>query len=72
MLFQVGGLQCKGLLEKMTLPIMAEVDRGRQHMFQRDSNLFLTRNRCGVAFLLFRHQKREKEEFPVAYWVISN
>ncbi|PVH32797.1 hypothetical protein PAHAL_9G490200 [Panicum hallii] len=40
----VGGLQCKGLLEKMTLPIMAQVDRGRQHMFQRDSNLFLTRN----------------------------
>jgi len=40
----VGGLQCKGSLEKMTLPNMAQVDRGRQHMFQRDSNLFLTRN----------------------------
>ncbi|RLN42813.1 FIP1 [Panicum miliaceum] len=40
----VGGLQCKGLLEKTTLPIMAQVDQGRQHMFQRDSNLFLTRN----------------------------
>ncbi|CAN6320231.1 unnamed protein product [Urochloa humidicola] len=40
----VGGLQCNGLLEKTTLPIMGQVDRGRQHVFQRDYNLFLPRN----------------------------
>ncbi|CAL4939082.1 unnamed protein product [Urochloa decumbens] len=40
----VGGLQCRGLLEKTTLPIMGQVDRGHQHVFQRDYNLFLPRN----------------------------
>ncbi|CAN6325429.1 unnamed protein product [Urochloa humidicola] len=40
----VVGLQCKGLPEKTTLPITGQVDRGRQHVFQRDYNLFLPRN----------------------------
>ncbi|CAL4914079.1 unnamed protein product [Urochloa decumbens] len=40
----VGGFQCKGLLEKTTLPIMGQVDRGHQHVFQHDYNLFLPRN----------------------------
>ncbi|XP_004984604.2 FIP1[III]-like protein [Setaria italica] len=40
----VGGLQCQGLLEKTTLPIMGQVDRDRQHVFQRDYKLFLPRN----------------------------
>ncbi|KAK8446080.1 hypothetical protein SEVIR_9G432550v4 [Setaria viridis] len=40
----VGGLQCQGLLEKTTLPILGQVDRDRQHVFQRDYKLFLPRN----------------------------
>nr|CAB3501036.1 unnamed protein product [Digitaria exilis] len=41
---KVGGLQCKGILDKTTLPITEQVDRGLQHVFQRDCNLFLPRN----------------------------
>nr|NP_001347120.1 uncharacterized protein LOC111828498 [Sorghum bicolor] len=40
----VGGLQCKGLIEKTPLPIMGQIDRGHQHVFQRDYNFSLPRN----------------------------
>ena len=43
-LFQVGGLHCKGLIEKMLLPSMGHIDRGHQHVFQRDYNFTLPRN----------------------------
>lgn len=37
----VGGLHCKGFVEKTTLPIMGQIDR---HVFRRDYNFFLSRN----------------------------
>ncbi|CAN6373751.1 unnamed protein product [Urochloa humidicola] len=41
----VGGLRCNVVLEKMTLPIMGQVDRGHhQHVFQRDCISFLPRS----------------------------
>lgn len=43
-LFQVGGLHCKGLIEKTTLPITGQIDQGHQHVFQRDYNFSLPRN----------------------------
>ncbi|CAD6203354.1 unnamed protein product [Miscanthus lutarioriparius] len=40
----VGGLHCKGLIEKTPLPSMGQIDRGHQHVFQRDYNFTLPRN----------------------------
>ncbi|KAL6645696.1 hypothetical protein ACP70R_017304 [Stipagrostis hirtigluma subsp. patula] len=41
---KIGRFQCKGLLEKTTVPIIGQGDRGRHHVFQNDYNFFLPRN----------------------------
>ncbi|XP_062211026.1 FIP1[V]-like protein [Phragmites australis] len=41
---KIGGLQSKGLLEKTTIPITEQGDRGRQHVFHSDFKFCLPRN----------------------------
>ncbi|KAL6902257.1 hypothetical protein ACP4OV_005133 [Aristida adscensionis] len=39
-----GRFPCKAHIEKTTVPIVGQGDRGRQHMFQTDYNFFMPRN----------------------------